>query len=87
MRRLMAERSTPSLRPLVGIVLVLLLIVLWGALVASLAQFVGRWPILVQAGFYLTVGMVWIIPLKPLVRWMVTGSFRNGAQPRSGRGH
>jgi hypothetical protein len=75
----MAVRSTPSLRPLVGTALILLLIVLWGALVASLAQFVGRWPILVQAGFYLVVGIIWIIPLKPLVRWMVTGSFRNRA--------
>jgi hypothetical protein len=73
----MASTRTPSLRALAGIALILLLIVLWGALVASLAQLVGRWPILAQAAFYLIVGIIWIIPLKPLVRWMVTGSFRN----------
>ena len=60
----------PSTRALAGIALILLLIVLWAALVASLARFVGRWPILVQAPFYLIMGMIWIIPLKPLVRWM-----------------
>jgi len=72
----MPRNPAPSLRALGGIALILLLIVLWGALVASLAQVVGQWPILVQAAFYLVVGIIWIIPLKPLVRWMVTGSFR-----------
>lgn len=64
--------SSPSWRKLAGIVLVLLLIVFWAAFVASLAPVVGRWPILVQAPFYLVMGIVWIIPLKPLVRWMQT---------------
>jgi hypothetical protein len=68
----------PSPRKLVGIGLILLLIVLWAAFVASLARIVGAWPILVQAPFYLVMGLVWIIPLKPLVRWIQTGSFRTG---------
>lgn len=67
----------PSSRTLAGIGLVLLLIALWAALVASLAPLVGQWPILVQAAFYLFMGIVWIIPLKPLVRWM-QGGRRNG---------
>lgn len=75
----MASPPSPSLRALAGIGLILLLIVLWAAFVASLAQVVGDWPILVQAPFYLIVGIVWIIPLKPLVRWIVTGSFRTGS--------
>jgi Protein of unknown function (DUF2842) len=83
----MAHSPAPSLRALGGIALILLLIVLWGALVASLAQFVGRWPILVQAAFYLIMGIVWIIPLKPLVRWIVTGSFRHRREQPSGRSH
>lgn len=53
-----------------------MLIVLWAALVASLARTVGAWPVLVQAAFYLLMGLAWIIPLKPLVRWMQTGKFR-----------
>jgi len=74
--RAMTSPPSPTLRPLVGIALILLLIVLWAALVASLARLVGHWPILVQAAFYLTMGIIWIIPLKPLVRWIETGSFR-----------
>ena len=70
----------PSSRKLAGIAVILLLIVVWAAFVASLAQVVGRWPILVQAAFYLIMGIVWIIPLKPLVRWIETGSFRVGSR-------
>ena len=54
----------------------MLLIVVWAAFVASLARIVGGWPILVQAPFYLVMGIAWVLPLKPLVRWIQTGSFR-----------
>jgi uncharacterized membrane protein YuzA (DUF378 family) len=76
----MPQSPAPSARSIVGIGAILLLIALWAAFVASLAQMVGQWPILVQAAFYLIVGIVWIIPLKPLVRWMVTGSFRKRSE-------
>lgn len=66
----------PSYRTIIGIALILLLIGLWGALVASLARVVGTWPVLLQAPYYLVTGLAWIVPLKPLVRWMQTGSFR-----------
>jgi len=65
----------PSTRKLAGTALILLLIVFWAAFVASLAPVVGTWPILVQAPFYLVMGLVWIIPFKPLVRWIQTGRF------------
>jgi predicted membrane channel-forming protein YqfA (hemolysin III family) len=74
--------AEPTSRTLTGVALILLLIAVWAAFVASLAQLVGRWPILVQAPFYLVMGIVWIIPLKPLVRWIQTGSFRNGSAGR-----
>ena len=70
------KRSAPSGRSGAGIALILLLIVLWAAFVASLAPFVGQWPVIVQALFYLIMGIAWIIPLKPLVRWVQTGQFR-----------
>jgi hypothetical protein len=72
----------PSVRKLAGLALILLLIVVWAAFVASLARIVGGWPVLVQAPFYLIMGIVWIIPLKPLVRWIQTGSFRITAIPK-----
>ncbi len=68
---------SPSARKLAGAVLILLLIVVWAALVASLSNFVGRWPILVQAVFYLVAGLAWIAPLKPLIRWIQTGRLKN----------
>lgn len=66
----------PSVRKLVGIGFILALIAIWAALVASLASWVGKWPVLVQAGFYLVMGIAWIIPLKPLIRWIETGRFK-----------
>jgi hypothetical protein len=71
----MAKVASPSGRKAAGIALILLLIVLWAAFVASLAPVVGKWPVLVQAPYYLVMGIAWIIPLKPLIRWMETGSF------------
>jgi hypothetical protein len=66
----------PSYRKLVGIGSILLLIAVWASFVAALAPFVGKWPVLAQAPFYLAAGLVWILPLKPLLRWIETGSFR-----------
>jgi predicted membrane channel-forming protein YqfA (hemolysin III family) len=70
--------NRPSWRKGVGIILILLLIALWAVLVASLAGTVSRWNMLVQALFYLVTGLIWIAPLKPLIRWIETGRFRSG---------
>lgn len=75
--------AEPSSRKLIGIALILVLIVGWAAFVASLAPVVGKWPVLAQAPYYLFMGIAWIIPLKPLIRWMETGSFRGASQPRN----
>ena len=68
----------PSWRNGAGIAGILLLILLLAVLVASFSGVVGRWPMLAQALFYLVIGVVWIAPLKPLLRWMETGRFRIG---------
>lgn len=67
--------TEPSWRKPVGIFAILLLIIAWATLVASLSAGVGRWPVLLQAIFYLVAGLAWILPLKPLLRWMETGRF------------
>lgn len=77
----MTPTPQPSWRKGAGITLILLLILIWAALVASLSQWVGRWPVIVQAGFYLIVGIAWIIPLKPLIRWSQTGRWRADPKP------
>ena len=69
-------KHEPSWRIPAGIFAIVALIAVWGVLVASLAGTVGRWPVLVQGIFYLVAGIAWILPLKPLLRWMETGNFR-----------
>ena len=66
----------PNWRKPAGIFAILALIAVWAALVASLAGTIGQWPVLLQAIFYLVAGLAWILPLKPLLRWMETGRFR-----------
>ena len=68
--------TEPSWRKPVGIFAILALITLWAALIVSLSNSVGQWPVLVQAIFYLVAGIAWIIPLKPFLRWMETGRFK-----------
>jgi hypothetical protein len=68
--------NEPSWRRPAGIFAILLLIVFWAVLIATFAGQIGRWPVLVQALFYLIVGIAWIAPLKPLLRWAQTGQWR-----------
>jgi hypothetical protein len=69
--------TKPSWRKPAGIFAILALITVWAVLVTSLSTFVGRWPVLIQAIFYLIAGIAWILPLKPLLRWMETGRFKD----------
>ena len=55
---------------------ILLLILVWVVLVASFSAEIGALPILVQLVIYVVLGIVWITPLKPLLRWMETGNWR-----------
>ena len=72
----MSAARKPSARTLGAALAILSFIALWAVLVASLSRFVGRWPILVQAPFYLVMGIAWIFPLRPIVRWSQIGSWR-----------
>lgn len=67
--------SDPSWRKPAGVFAILALIAVWSVAVMSLAPWVGRWPTLLQAIFYFAAGIVWILPLRPLLRWMETGRF------------
>jgi hypothetical protein len=71
-----ARVMNPSWRKPVGVLGMLVLIALWAILVASLSAMVGTWPILAQAIFYMIAGIAWIFPLRPLLRWMELGKWR-----------
>lgn len=68
--------TEPSWRKPVGILLILLIILAWAVTVASAAPWIGRLHPLVQAAIYVVAGLIWIVPLKPLLAWMETGSWR-----------
>jgi hypothetical protein len=69
---------TPSWRKPFGMLVILLLIAIWVISVASLSRIVGGWPTLVQLGFYLVTGIIWIwlLPMRRLLAWMETGNWR-----------
>jgi hypothetical protein len=64
---------TPSWRKPAGIALILLLIIVWAVLVATVAGRLDGWPWPLLALFFVATGIVWILPLKPLLRWMERG--------------
>lgn len=72
----------PSWRKPAGALAIVGLILVWVVLVASFSGQIGRLPILVQTLIYLALGIVWILPLKPLLRWMETGRWRLPPPPR-----
>jgi predicted membrane channel-forming protein YqfA (hemolysin III family) len=69
-------RLEPSWRQPVGILLILLLIAGWAVLVASAAPLLAGAPRWLDVLYYLVAGIAWILPLKPLLRWMETGRWR-----------
>ncbi|WP_230481834.1 DUF2842 domain-containing protein [Sphingomonas sp. Leaf21] len=64
---------TPSWRKPAGMLLIVAIITIWAMLVASLSGVVGQWHWVLQLAFYVIAGIVWITPMKPLLRWMEGG--------------
>lgn len=63
----------PTLRKPAGVLGVIAGLAIYAMLVANLAGPIGRLPILAQALLYLILGVIWILPLRPLLIWMETG--------------
>ena len=66
----------PSWRKPVGMLLILLLIAAWGFVVVTVAETLPELHWALKALFFIAAGIVWILPLKPLLRWMETGRWR-----------
>lgn len=62
----------PSWRKPAGIGLILLLILVWVVIVVTAADLLVGLPWPVHALYYVVAGTVWVLPLKPLLRWMET---------------
>lgn len=66
----------PSWRKPAGMLLILAIVAGWAVIVASFSGTIGSWPRALQLGVYAVAGIVWIFPMRPLLRWMETGRFR-----------
>lgn len=60
----------PSWRKPLGVLAILGWIMLWAVLIATVPR-PSAWPL--QALFFAIAGLVWITPLKPVLRWMERG--------------
>ena len=69
-------RLEPSWRQPFGILLILIWITVWSVLVASASSSIAGLHWTVHAAYYLSAGIVWILPLRPLLMWMETGRWR-----------
>jgi hypothetical protein len=68
--------ARPSWRKPAGVGIILLLILVWAAIVAVGFDFVRSLPWPLHALYFLVAGIVWVLPLRPLLRWMETGRWR-----------
>ncbi len=66
-------RQQPTLRSPFGILLLLLGLAVYALGVAWASQWIGEWPMPVQAVVYLVLGVAWLLPLKRFLIWMETG--------------
>ncbi len=66
----------PTLRKPLGILAILIFVVAWcvGS-VTLFAQLTG-WSNLALLPLYIIAGVAWIAPLKPVLRWMELGKWR-----------
>jgi hypothetical protein len=66
----------PTWRKPAGMLAILLIISVWSAIILSASDFIGTQNIAIQSIIYLVAGIIWIAPMRPLMIWMETGSFR-----------
>ena len=68
--------TPPSWRKPAGIVAILAIIAFWAIIVVSASPYIDQLHVLAQGVIYLIAGIIWIVPLRPLLIWMETGSFK-----------
>ena len=66
----------PRWRMPAGIFVILAWIAAWSGLVATAAGWVEGVHWSLRGLYFLVAGIAWIVPVKPLLRWMETGRWR-----------
>jgi hypothetical protein len=67
---------SPTWRKPAGVLAILGLALSWAVLIATFSAEIGSLPVLVQLLIYAVTGIIWILPLRPLLQWMETGRWR-----------
>jgi predicted membrane channel-forming protein YqfA (hemolysin III family) len=58
-------------RKFIGTVLILAFVMVYGPIAMALAESrILETPKLVQAVLYLVLGLAWVLPVMPLIKWM-----------------
>lgn len=70
------EMKKPLLRKPLGVFFMILLLAMYAIAIVNLASPVLRLPALAQAPIWLVLGVAWVLPMLPLIRWIETGRFR-----------
>jgi len=60
----------PSVRKPLGVLAIILGLIVYGGVVAAFAPRIGTLPAGAQAVIYLVLGVLWLLPLRPLLVWM-----------------
>lgn len=66
----------PTSRKPAGVLLIVLGLIVYAGVAARLVAVAGPLPWYVAVPVYLVLGCLWLLPLKPLLQWMETGSWR-----------
>lgn len=66
----------PTYRKPVGTLILIVGLAVYAGIVARLFGPVGTLPWYASIPVYALLGVLWLLPTGPLLRWMVTGSWR-----------
>jgi predicted membrane channel-forming protein YqfA (hemolysin III family) len=67
---------TATSRKTFGVLAIVAGLIAYAGLVSRLLAPVGQLPWYASAPLYLVLGCLWLLPLKPLLQWMTTGTWR-----------
>lgn len=70
-------RREPTWRIPVGVLALLVALTVYAFAIARwIAPLLADWPGLAQLPVYIALGLVWLLPMKPYLKWMETGRWR-----------
>ena len=69
----MKQDFRPTWRKPVGILALIVALALYAIAVASAADRIAQWHVLLQTVVYIILGTAWLLPLRGFLSWMETG--------------